>query len=77
MSEKSAMTCEPLIDVEAVALLIGVSKKTVTRMAATQQIPAMRLGKYWRFRASLLDEWMRSQIQSPHSACPSQRGTIL
>lgn len=68
--------CEPLIDVAFAARLLGVSKRQVTRMASARQIPAMQVGRYWKFRASLLDEWMRAQLQSAHSTCPPHGGSI-
>ncbi len=66
------MTCEPLITVTEAAALIGVSKKTVTRMAVNGEVPAMRVGKFWKFRASMLDGWMVARIQSSNPSRPSQ-----
>ena len=56
------MGFEPLLsDVEAAAFLGGLHPKTVQRMARRGQLPAYRIGRYWRFRASELDEWLRVQ----------------
>jgi excisionase family DNA binding protein len=66
------MSCEPLIDAAAASQIIGVCAKTVKRMAIRQEIPALKVGKYWKFRESLLDEWVKTQIQSAHSPSPSQ-----
>jgi excisionase family DNA binding protein len=70
--------CEPLIDAAAAAKIIGVCAKTVKRLAIRKTIPAVRLGKYWRFRASALDEWIRNEmgVQSFNSPCPPQRREI-
>jgi excisionase family DNA binding protein len=38
--------------------------KTVIRMARQQAIPAIRLGKHWRFRLSDLTAWTAEQVQS-------------
>lgn len=62
------MTFEPLMsDVEAAKFLGGLHPKTVQRMARRGEIPAFRIGRYWRFRASELDEWLRvkSRCQNP------------
>jgi excisionase family DNA binding protein len=43
--------------------------KTVIRMARKQAIPALRLGKHWRFRSSDLTAWAAERVQStrqPH-----------
>ena len=56
------MEYEPLLtDVEAAKFLGGLHPKTVQRMARRGEIPAYRIGKFWRFRASELDEWLRVQ----------------
>jgi excisionase family DNA binding protein len=36
----------------------------VERMARDGRIPAKRIGKYWRFRASELGAWFRSTLVS-------------
>lgn len=56
---------EPLInDRQAAALLGGIHPKTLQRLARGCQIPAYRLGRFWRYRASELDMWLRSRAQS-------------
>ena len=66
------MICEPLIDAQAAAKLLCTSARTVKRMAARGEIPAIRVGKCWRFRASALDEWMRGQLNSVGHPCPER-----
>jgi excisionase family DNA binding protein len=48
-------------DREAATLLGGIHYKTIQRMARDGQIPAYRIGKFWCFRASELDAWIRLQ----------------
>jgi excisionase family DNA binding protein len=36
--------------------------KTLAKMAREGQIPAIRLGKHWRFRKSWLEAWIGSQL---------------
>jgi excisionase family DNA binding protein len=43
---------------------LRIHPKTVIRMARQQSIPAIRLGKHWRFRASDLTAWVASQVKS-------------
>ena len=56
------MEYEPLMDAdEAAKFLGGLHPKTIMRMARRGELPAYRVGKFWRFRASELDEWLRVQ----------------
>jgi excisionase family DNA binding protein len=43
---------EPLITVEAAAALLGIHPKTLERMARRGEAPALKIGRYWRFRAT-------------------------
>jgi excisionase family DNA binding protein len=53
------MTFEPLLsESEAAKFLGGLHPKTVQRMARRGQLPAYRIGRYWRFRASELNDWL-------------------
>lgn len=54
-----ATNYEPLMsDIEAGKFLGGLHPKTVQRMARRGDLPAYRIGKYWRYRASELSEWL-------------------
>lgn len=69
-AEKIETNCEPLIDADAAAVLLKVHPKTIKRLAAQGHIPAMRIGKLWRFRGSELDEAIRSALKSSRHPCP-------
>lgn len=65
------MTIEPLMsESEAAKFLGGLHPKTVQRMARHGQLPAYRIGRYWRFRASELDRWLA--VQSRQASPPAQ-----
>ena len=54
------MSHEPLLnDAEAARFLGGLHPKTVQRMARRGELPAYRLGRFWRYRISELDRWLR------------------
>ena len=55
---------EPLRTAAEAAGYLRLHPKTVVRMARTQMIPAIRIGKQWRFRISDLTAWAASQVQS-------------
>ena len=53
-------TLEPLLDDQRAAeFLGGIHPKTVQRMARRGEVPAYRVGRFWRYRASELDDWLR------------------
>lgn len=47
-----------VMDVRQAAEYLGISTDTLYRYAAGGLIPAFKLGNRWRFKKSLLDEWM-------------------
>ena len=70
MSTQAIGNVEPLIDAQSAARILKLHPVTVREMAGRGDIPAMRIGRVWRFRASSLDAWVDSQLQwerHPHS----------
>jgi excisionase family DNA binding protein len=55
-------TFEPLIDSEEAAALLGIHAKTLIRLARERKIPAVRLGRLWRFRTSAMETWIQSSL---------------
>lgn len=53
---------EPLLDACEAGSLLKIHEKSVIRRARAGEIPAMRIGRLWRFRASELDAWLRAQV---------------
>jgi excisionase family DNA binding protein len=49
---------EPLLDVAEAAKLLRIHPKTLRAKARLGIIPAVQVGKLWRFRASVLNEWL-------------------
>jgi excisionase family DNA binding protein len=54
---------EPLLTPIEAAELLRIHPKTALRLARCHGIPAIRLGKHWRFRACDLRSWAEAQIQ--------------
>ena len=61
MTAIAAHAHDPLLSVEQAAEYLGVSAYTVRQWARERRIPAIRLGRYWRFRQSSLDAWIQAQ----------------
>lgn len=57
---------EQLLNSREAAKLLGVHPKTLMQMARRGEIPAVRIGKFWRFRASALDSWIKSEVSFAH-----------
>ena len=55
---------EPLLTLPEAAEILRLHSDTVKRMAQQGVLPAIKVGKYWRFRASCLDEWIRIKLRS-------------
>jgi excisionase family DNA binding protein len=54
------ITSEPWLSVEEVADHLKISKESVYRWLEKGKIPAHRVGKQWRFKASEVDDWVKS-----------------
>lgn len=55
-------TFERLLDSEEAAALLKIHPKTLQRMARQGEITAIHIGKLWRFRASVLNEWLETKL---------------
>lgn len=49
---------ERWLSVEEIGLHLGVSKETVYRWLEKKKIPAHKLGRLWKFKASEVDQWV-------------------
>ena len=60
---------ERVLNTEEAAALLQIHPKTLQRLARQGVVPAFRIGDLWRFRASSLDEWLRSGLSSKSHSC--------
>ena len=64
---------EQLLRSEEAAKLLGdIHVKTLQRYARQARLPGYRIGGHWYFRASELDAWLRSRINSSCHPCRLQ-----
>jgi excisionase family DNA binding protein len=56
------MAPDEIMTLEEVARYLKLKPQTVYKWAQEGQIPGAKLGKEWRFRRSILDEWIDSSI---------------
>jgi excisionase family DNA binding protein len=52
---------EPLLNSAQAAYFLGIHRKTLQRIIRSSKVPALRIGKLWRFRKSDLNAWLDSQ----------------
>ncbi len=50
-----------VMDIRQAAGYLGISSDTLYRYASEGFVPAFKLGNRWRFKKSLLDNWMDRQ----------------
>jgi excisionase family DNA binding protein len=50
---------EPLLTTAAVAKWLGIAPRTVCLWAECKEIPAIKIGRQWRFRESELGKWLQ------------------
>ena len=55
---KSENRFEPLLDVVEAAMLLRMHPRTLREKARKRLVPAIQVGRRWRFRASTLNSWL-------------------
>ena len=63
---------EPWTSVEEIAAHLGVARETVYRWIEQKGLPAHRIGKFWRFKISEVDDWIRAGDAADASADPTK-----
>jgi excisionase family DNA binding protein len=62
--ENGDVLFEQLLDTDEAAALLKIHPKTLQKMARSGQIVGVRIGKLWRFRASVLNDWLERKMAS-------------
>ncbi len=56
-----------ILTIDEVAEYLRLTPQTIYKWAQERRIPAVKLGKEWRFRRSVIDKWFDDQLQSPEA----------
>lgn len=51
---------EPWLSADDIAAHLGVTKDTVYTWIGEKNMPAHKVGRLWKFKASEVDQWVRS-----------------
>jgi excisionase family DNA binding protein len=62
--EIAAPSFERLHDLPEAAAILGMHWKTLEGMARNRKVPALKVGKRWRFRLSSLNTWLENELNS-------------
>ena len=58
------LTFEQLLDSDEAAALLKIHPKTLQKMARSGEITGVQVGRLWRFRASVINEWLEHKMAS-------------
>ena len=58
------LTFEQLLDSDEAAALLKIHPKTLQKMARNGEITGVQVGRLWRFRASVINEWLDQKMAS-------------
>ncbi|SRR6266700_810226 len=65
---------EPLLNTDEAARLLRMHSRTLRIKARNGEIPAIQVGRRWRFRASALNRWLE-QSQPQAAVCIHEGGS--
>ncbi len=60
---------ESLLTTQEASEVLKIHPKVLERMAKRGEVPALKVGKFWRYRATALDAWINSRLQSSRQPC--------
>ncbi len=67
---EKVLIAEPLLTTAAVARWLGVSTRAICLWAECKEIPAIKLGRQWRFRHEEIAKWLQSgdssKVKNPY-----------
>ena len=66
-TNRASTFAREVINIRQAAQYLGVSPDTLYKYVGQQKVPAFRLGNRWRFKKSMLDEWMEQKSHPPQS----------
>jgi excisionase family DNA binding protein len=67
--DPSPAAIEALLTSKEASQILKIHPKVLERMAKRGEVPALKVGKFWRYRATTLDAWINSRLQSGRQPC--------
>jgi len=63
--EKNHMPRREILTIKEVASYLRVNEYTVYRLVTQRKLPGVKVGSQWRFKRSVLERWLESQLNPP------------
>jgi len=54
-----------IMTTQEVAEYLRLAEATIYKLAQSGEIPAVKVGRAWRFKKGLIDEWFRQEANQP------------
>jgi excisionase family DNA binding protein len=67
--ETSSHGLETLLTSREAAEVLKIHPKVLERMAKRGEVPALKVGKFWRYSSTALDAWINSRLESNRQPC--------
>ena len=64
MQDNATVYKQAFLTTEEVLAYLKVTPRTIYRLIRSGELPAVRIGRQWRFRRTDLDEWVERQRPS-------------
>ena len=71
------MNDDAFLTTEEVLQYLQLNLKTVYRLVKAGQLPAVRVGRQWRFRRRDIDAWLAAAARPQAIAAPGSRASVL
>lgn len=63
--ERTETVGSEILTTQEVAQYLRLAEATIYKLAQAGEIPAVKVGRTWRFKKELIDEWFREQASLP------------
>ncbi len=60
---------EVLLTSREAAEILKIHPKVLERVAKRGEVPALKVGKFWRYSSMALDDWIHSRLESSRQPC--------
>ena len=57
----SSQNMPEVMTIEQLCSYLQLSRSTLYKLAQERKLPGQKVGKHWRFRKQVIDEWLRGQ----------------
>ena len=65
-AEPMLLVQREVMDIRQAADYLAISADSLYKYASENTVPAFKLGNRWRFKRSLLNQWMEAQREAQH-----------